>query len=71
MYAKSDANEVGTYIGDTPALATSGKKMKANKVVFHDLLTLPKNETLTPNFSYKVSNSDKLKSQIKEKYGKL
>jgi hypothetical protein len=24
MYAKSDANEVGTYIGDTPALATSG-----------------------------------------------
>jgi hypothetical protein len=36
---------------DLPALATSGKKMKANKVVFHDLLTLPKNETLTPNFS--------------------
>ena len=71
MYAKSDANEGGTYIGDTPALATSGKKMKANKAVFHDLLTLPKNETLTPNFSYKVSNSDKLKSLIKEKYGKL
>jgi hypothetical protein len=52
-------------------LQTSRKKIKANKAVFHDLLTLPKNETLTPNFSYKVSNSDKLKSQIKEKYGKL
>ena len=27
-------------------LQTSGKKIKANKAVFHDILTLPKNETL-------------------------
>ena len=58
---------------DLPALATSGKKMKANKAVFHDLLTLPKNETLTPNFSYKVSNSDTLKplSKVVETPGKI
>jgi hypothetical protein len=70
MHTKSDASEGGAYIGDIPdlpALATSRKKTKANKAVFHDLLTLPKNETLTPNFSCKVSNLDILKSLIKVK----
>ena len=38
---------------------TSGKK-KANKAILHDLLALLINETLTPNFFDKVSNSAKV-----------
>ena len=53
----------------------SGKKKKTNKAGFYNLLALLINETLTPNFFNKVSNSDAdtLKSPIKvvETQGKI
>ncbi len=54
---------------------TSGKKKKTNKAGLHNLWALLINETLTPNFFNKVSNSDTdtLKSPIKvvETQGKI
>ena len=53
----------------------SGKKKKTNKAGLYNLLALLINETLTPNFFNKVSNSDTdtLKSPIKvvETQGKI
>ena len=53
----------------------SGKKKKTNKAGLYNLLALLINETLTPNFFNKVSNSDAdtLKSPIKvvETQGKI
>ena len=78
MHTKSDASEGGAYIEDIPdlpKLSDIGKKKKTNKAGLYNLLALLINETLTPNFFNKVSNSDAdtLKSPIKvvETQGKI